>query len=198
MNNTSITNSPDKDVLFKKGLNFYRNLDEENTLGISDEKLLQDKINWEKKETFTFKFKVSVFDVAAYIIKKRGAMTTMKLHKLLYYAQAWSLVWDEQPLFPEAIEAWSNGPVIKDLFFYHRGLYTIDNVSIGNGSLLNETQKETVDSVLKFYGDKTSQWLIELTHLENPWKIARSGLSPTERGNNLISLESMAEYYSSL
>jgi uncharacterized phage-associated protein len=52
----------------------------------------------------------SVFDVAQYILRKQGGMTTMKLQKLVYYAQAWSLVWDEEPLFDQPIEAWSNGP----------------------------------------------------------------------------------------
>ena len=41
----------------------------------------------------------SVFDVAAYILEKQGEMTTLKLQKLVYYSQAWSLVWDEKPLF---------------------------------------------------------------------------------------------------
>lgn len=35
----------------------------------------------------------TVFDTAKYILEKRGAMSTMKLQKLCYYAQAWSLVW---------------------------------------------------------------------------------------------------------
>lgn len=43
----------------------------------------------------------TVFDVACYILSKQGCMTTMKLEKLCYYAQAWSLVWDERPLFDE-------------------------------------------------------------------------------------------------
>ena len=42
---------------------------------------------------------VSVHDVAAYILQKHGPMTTMKLQKLVYYAQAWGLVWDDCPLF---------------------------------------------------------------------------------------------------
>ena len=33
----------------------------------------------------------SVFDVAAYILEKKGEMSTLKLQKLVYYAQAWSL-----------------------------------------------------------------------------------------------------------
>ena len=41
--------------------------------------------------------RIQVFDVAAYILQKTGSMTTMKLQKLVYYSQAWSLVWDEKP-----------------------------------------------------------------------------------------------------
>ena len=43
----------------------------------------------------------SVSDVAAYILQQQGAMTTWKLQKLIYYSQAWSLVWDDDALFPE-------------------------------------------------------------------------------------------------
>ena len=43
----------------------------------------------------------SVFDIAQYILSATGEMTTMKLQKLVYYCQAWSLVWDEEPIFNE-------------------------------------------------------------------------------------------------
>ena len=39
---------------------------------------------------------LTVFDVASYILKKSGKMTTMKLQKLIYYSQAWALVWYEK------------------------------------------------------------------------------------------------------
>ncbi len=48
----------------------------------------------------------SVFDVARYILHVKGQMSTMKLQKLCYYAQAWSLVWDDRPLFNEEFRAW--------------------------------------------------------------------------------------------
>ncbi|MYB93822.1 DUF4065 domain-containing protein [Candidatus Poribacteria bacterium] len=127
-----------------------------------------------------------------------GAMTTMKLQKLAYYSQAWSLVWDEAPLFEETIEAWANGPVVRDLFDYHRGSYEISSMPIGNPRLLNQVQQETIDAVLEYYGDKPAQWLIELTHMEDPWVQARKGLPKLERGNRVISLDAIADYYSAL
>ena len=141
---------------------------------------------------------IRVFDVAAYILVKMGKMTTMKLQKLVYYSQAWSLVWDEKPLFEENIEAWANGPVVRELFDYHRGSYEISEMPIGNPRLLDVQQKETVDAVLEYYGNRPAQWLIDLSHMEDPWMHARKGLPPLERGNRIIPLDSMADYYSSL
>lgn len=143
---------------------------------------------------------VSVFDVASYILLKIGVCTTMKLHKLLYYCQAWSLVWDEAPLYNDHIEAWANGPVVKNLFEFHRGLYEIQqsDILIGTIASLSDKQRDTIDSVLNFYGDKSAQWLINLTHSEKPWIDARKGLEPNERGSVTIKNDAMAEYYSGL
>jgi uncharacterized phage-associated protein len=141
----------------------------------------------------------SVFDVAKYILGKQGEMTAIKLQKLVYYSQAWSLVWDEKPIFAERIEAWANGPVVPELYQAHRGAFGVTESMIdGDIKNLSQDEKETIDAVLNIYGDKSSQWLSELTHIEDPWKNAREGLQMGERGHNEISLASMAEYYGSL
>lgn len=141
---------------------------------------------------------VRVYDVAEFILRKCGPMTAMKLQKLVYYCQAWSLVWDEKPLFPEKIEAWSNGPVVPGLFDLHRGKFKVDSIADGKPGKLNDMQKETILAVLKYYGKRSSQWLSDLTHMEEPWRKARSGISESERGNKVISHASMAEYYGGL
>ncbi len=137
-------------------------------------------------------------DVAAYILQKKGEMTAMKLQKLAYYSQAWSLVWDEEPLFKDRIEAWANGPVITSLYSEHRGQFKVASWPKGDPTNLTQTQRDSVDAVLKYYGDRSSQWLSDLTHREDPWLDARKGLGPGERGSKEISLASMAEYYASL
>lgn len=139
----------------------------------------------------------TVFDIAAYILKKKGSLPAMKLQKLVYYSQAWSLVWDETPLFKEPIEAWANGPVAPDLYARHRGQFRVSEIS-GSPVSLSTSQKETVDKVLEFYGNHDSQWLSDLTHMESPWIDARKGLFPGQRGNEVISHASMAEYYEGL
>lgn len=140
----------------------------------------------------------NVFDVAAYILNKKGLMTAMKLQKLVYYAQAWCLVWDDKSLFNNRIEAWANGPVCPTLYRQHKGQFNVNRIAGGDSRKLSAQEKNSVDAVLKYYGDKTSQWLSDLTHAESPWQEARKGLSPKTRGNREITHAAMAEYYGSL
>lgn len=137
----------------------------------------------------------SVHDIAAYVLRKKGEMTAMKLQKLVYYCQAWSLVWDEEPLFEEEIQAWVNGPVIPALYKVHRGQFKVSSWEKGNPDRLTGTQRETVDAVLSYYGDQTSQWLSDLTHREAPWMNARKGLAPGDPSRRKISHAELAEYY---
>lgn len=140
----------------------------------------------------------SVLDVAAYILEQKGPVTTWKLQKLVYYSQAWSLVWEEKPLFKEEFEAWANGPVCRELYNEHRGQFELNKLHEGDPEALSDAQKDSINVVLQGYGHRRPQWLSDLTHLEDPWKNARKGLSPSERGNSVISKESMQIYYGSL
>ena len=142
----------------------------------------------------------SVFDVAVYLLKQLGPMSTMRLQKLCYYAQAWSLVWEEEPIFGEEIQAWVNGPVCPDLFAAHKGMFKVDANFFpqGNPDVFTPDQKETLDVIIRDYGDKPARWLIDLTHEEAPWKDARQGLGPNDPSSRVISHAAMAEYYSAL
>jgi uncharacterized phage-associated protein len=141
----------------------------------------------------------SAHDVAAYIINKLpGPVPAVKLHKLVYYTQAWSLAWEDRPLFDERIEAWVNGPVVPALYELHRGSYAVTKWPKGDPTSFLMEDSTTIDAVLDFYGKQSSQWLSDLSHSEDPWIKARRGLSPTQRGNAQITLESMAEYYTGL
>lgn len=138
----------------------------------------------------------TVHDLAAYILKKTGSITTMKLQKLVYYSQAWALVWDEKPIFGARIEAWANGPVVPDLYRRHRGEFRVSAWPTGDASKLTAAHRETVDKVIEFYGERDSQWLSDLTHREAPWKDARADCEPGDRSGAEISHVAMAEYYS--
>lgn len=139
-----------------------------------------------------------VDDVAAYIVSKTGTITTWKLQKLVYYSQAWHLVWEERPLFDDPIEAWANGPVVRALYDRHRGDFRVATWTSGEPTALDEGERTSIDAVLGEYGDKTGAWLSSLTHREPPWLEARAGLSAGERGDSVITHQSMSEYYGGL
>lgn len=143
---------------------------------------------------------VSVFDVAKYILHECGKMSTWKLQKLCYYAQAWQLAWTGNELFSEDFEAWANGPVCPELFREHKGKFVIEESELEKGSAeaLSEDEKESVDIVLKGYGDRDPYDLREQSHSEPPWKDARQGLPDGAKSNALISKSSIGEYYGSL
>lgn len=140
----------------------------------------------------------TVFDVAKHILKKQGEMTAMKLQKLVYYSKAWHAVWEEEELFHERIEAWINGPVCPDLYTKHKGKFKVNPDDFEDCCSLSTIEKESIDNVLQYYGDKSSQWLSDLTHAEEPWKDTRKNLSPNDRSNKEITVSAMMEYYGSL
>ncbi len=141
----------------------------------------------------------NIFDTAKYILDTSGSMSAMKLQKLCYYSQAWSLVWDDCPLFEEDFEAWANGPVCPELFYKTQGKYLINaNDETGGEGDLSDNQKDTIGKVLDHYGPQSAQWLSQLTHMEAPWIEARKGVPLGVGCNNIISKESMALYYGGL
>lgn len=142
----------------------------------------------------------TAFDVAKFILESLGEISAMKLQKLVYYSQAWSLVWDEEQLFDEDFEAWANGPVIRPLYLKHKGMFKVNASMFEQASTdaLSSVQKDTINKVIEFYGDKTAQWLSNLTHKEEPWKQARGEHLPMETCSDIITKASMEEYYSAL
>lgn len=141
----------------------------------------------------------SVLDVAKYILEKYGPLSVMKLQKLIYYSQAWGLVWDNQPIFIEEVQAWASGPIVKELYEVLKGTFKVTaDVIDGNSKVLTENQKETIDAVCKFYIEKEPQELSDMVRQESPWINARIGIADGERSDRIISKESMKEYYSNI
>lgn len=142
----------------------------------------------------------TVCDAAAYVLQKCGTLTTMKLQRLVFYCQAWSLAWDDKPLFAEDFEAWSNGAVCPELFERHKGMFEISDGYFGtaDSSLFSADQIETMDAVIRDLSDKSPQWLGDLVRSERPWLEARDGYRPGEVCTKIIEKETMRDYYSGL
>lgn len=159
-------------------------------------------INFTKVKKGMCNMSVTVHDVANYFLSKLNAsegssITPLKLQKLVYYAQAWSLVWDDKPLFSESMEAWAHGPVNRDLYYQYQdyGWRNIEPVEKVDLSMFSKEQIETMDVIWSDYGDYDGKYLERLTHQEDPWIEARKDCLPGEYCDNIISVSSMKNYY---
>jgi uncharacterized phage-associated protein len=129
----------------------------------------------------------SAHDVARELRRRLPAAGDVKIHKLLYYCQGWHLALTGTPLFHEAIEAWTNGPVVADLWHDERKgrplppEQDLDGLGLG-----------TVGFVVSRYGGLNGVDLIRLTHSERPW------LDVAERdswGNDEITVDVLRRFF---
>jgi uncharacterized phage-associated protein len=156
---------------------------------------------------------IDIQKFAQYIVEKFSIsgepLTNKKLQKILYYVEAWHLVYFDSQLFSESPEAWIYGPVYPSVYQKYRK-YKANPITIDEdypiqkiNELLesfnfNDEKKEFLFSVLKYYGSRSALELEILTHREKPWLDAREGLSDFENSTTLISKETMKNYYNSL
>src|SRR6266550_8900998 len=61
-------------------------------------------------------------------VRQTGApLTVLKLHKLLYYAQAWHLALEGEPFFVGKFQAWPQGPVNREIYDRFMGSKSLDS-----------------------------------------------------------------------
>jgi uncharacterized phage-associated protein len=126
----------------------------------------------------------------------RNDVTNLKLQKLMYYAQAWRLVFTGEPLFLESIEAWVHGPVVPSIFRRFRD-YRWRPIDCEVDPCESVDIRRHIESVLNAYDRFDATQLERLTHCESPWIEARKGLDPDMSSRNVISHSAMRDYYSS-
>lgn len=126
------------------------------------------------------------------------AITHLKLQKLVYYAQAWSLALLDRPLFAEDVRAWAHGPVVLSVWheFKRHGWDALpppDEVPE-----FDDESAELLRDVMRSYGEHSARKLEELTHAEEPWLRARGSLPPEASSSAVIPTEHMRRFYQKL
>lgn len=144
----------------------------------------------------------SAVDVARYFLCRvdrevGDTISNLKLQKLVYYAQAWSLVFRNKPFYYQDIEAWVSGPVVRDVWneykdYQYGDIPPPDDLDVE----FEEDEIEVLEEVWDVYGELSAKHLRDLTHSETPWINARKGLEPAEKSANKIDMEEMKSYYS--
>lgn len=157
-----------------------------------------------------------ILEIARHIgltsIIKGLTISPLKLQKLLYYVQAWYMVFYGKGKVPfsDKPQAWVNGPVYPEVYYAYKDKTAnmCDHLQASDfcegapeeamrelADRLHGLDFELLESVILLYGSKSQNDLIFITHSETPWVEAREGLKPFERSNKELSLDTMREYY---
>jgi uncharacterized phage-associated protein len=126
------------------------------------------------------------------------SITHLKVQKLVYYAQAWSLALRGEPLFDEEIRAWAHGPVAESVYREYEGSSWNALPAPAEMPDFPSEVEEHLSEILGAYGGMSAKQLELLTHAERPWIDARGDLPPEARSSNVISKRAMADYYAKL
>ena len=140
----------------------------------------------------------TVKEIAKYFLtlsdpKVGDIISNLKLQKLCYYAQGFNLALYETRLFPEKIEAWTHGPVIRELYQAYKkyGDGAIPLPEKFDISIYNKKTQELLNEVYSVYGQYSAWKLRNMTHEETPWiEAKKSGRS--------ISTGRMRDYFQTL
>jgi len=118
---------------------------------------------------------LSAHEIAKYFVslvdeEAGDSISNLKLQKLLYYAQGFSLAFFDRPLFSESIKAWAHGPVVPQVYHDYKQ-YVSNPIPVTEVNLDNYSTevRDLLDEVYSVYGQFTASKLRDLTHAEKPW-----------------------------
>ena len=105
---------------------------------------------------------------------ERDQISNLKLQKLLYYAQGYSLAILDRPLFDEPIECWRYGPVVESVYHYYKHYrdQCIPSIDTFNYSAFDYDDLAILNRISLEYGQYSAWKLRDMTHEERPWKQA--------------------------
>ena len=119
-------------------------------------------------------------------------MSNLKLQKLLYYVQGFSLAMYDKPIFDEDIYAWQYGPVVQEAYYrfkkYGSGHIEIKEEDYEKYYIeLSTEEKELICDVWDAYGQYSAFRLMEFTHEEYPWRATKI--------NDVITHDKLKKYF---
>jgi uncharacterized phage-associated protein len=125
-------------------------------------------------------------------------ITHLKLQKLLYYTQSWYMAFNRTPLINEKFQAWVHGPVLPRIYdkFKWYGYSPIPKVMANEENICDDLTSSILEMIWTVYGKYEAKYLERLTHLEDPWRLARKNLKTDDSSNIEIKNEDILNYYS--
>ena len=145
---------------------------------------------------------LDIFNVAKFFLNivdrdSGSTITPLKLQKILYYAQGYYLALNDIELFDEDFQAWAHGPANPDIYEEYKK-YGFESIDAPNEKpIFEENIVDFLNSIWNTFGIYDGKYLEELTHKEKPWLDARKGFKPGEACTEIITKESMKEFFKS-
>lgn len=132
-------------------------------------------------------------------------ITNLKLHKLLYYCQANTLLAIKKPLFHCLIHAWQYGPAVPTVYNYYHSyestfFYEINHLhkkyafledNDTNFNNISDTFKKYISEVYKMFFAQTAKKMVNDLQKQYPWVVAYHESPDTE-----IKIIDIYEYFS--
>jgi uncharacterized phage-associated protein len=131
-------------------------------------------------------------------------ITNLKLQKLVYYSQAWSLALLGKELIAEDFQAWVHGPVLPALYaeykeFGWKPIYREELNGVSAQQILDRLHEDFRNVLLDVEHEHfgmTAYALETQTHNEDPWIISRQGIADDAPCDFIIPKKMMQDYYS--
>jgi len=126
-------------------------------------------------------------------------VSNLRLQKLLYYVQGWSLALRGKPAFGERIEAWKHGPVVPDVYQQctRYGYNPIPPLPDDGKTVTDATERSLIETVWQEYRCYSAEGLRDLTHTERPWVETRSDLGDDANSRRSIKHALLLEFFTS-
>ena len=135
--------------------------------------------------------------VANYLICICRDLTPLALQKGLYYINGFYSAFYDTSLFEEQCQAWAHGPVYARIYRkYKEFLYNPIAAETNNAVIiLTSSEQAIADNVAKYLCCYSGKILEEFTHTESPWLEARKDVPEGKRSENIITNESVTQYF---
>ena len=135
--------------------------------------------------------------VIQYLLYQCEDITPLALQKALYYIQGFHFAFYRTFLFSEDCQAWTHGPVYRDIYFRYRDYRfdPIEKTTTFDTSVFSASEKAICDSVINNLCCYSGKILERFTHNEAPWLITRGDLPDSAPSDRIIEKSVIGAYF---
>ncbi len=136
-------------------------------------------------------------EVIAYLLNQCEDITPLALQKSLYYIQGFYYAFYGKFIFVEDCEAWSHGPVYRDIYSKYANYHfdPIFKIESFDSSIFTTQEKAILDSVIRNICCYSGKVLETFTHNESPWINTRGELLDGAISNKIIDKQIIGDYF---